>query len=93
MTIFVPGLSFQVTNDQLERSFASYGVVSFSNVVIVRETGRSRDFGFVEMPYAAAVTEAMKQLNGKIIEGKLLTVNEARPKDNSIKKIISDNIA
>lgn len=86
MNIFVSGLPFQVTNDSLQQLFTPYGVVSSGKVIMDRETGRSKGFGFVEMPDEAAAAEAMKSMNGKLIEGKPLVVNQARPKDNSFRK-------
>ena len=86
MNIFVSGLSYQMESGQLENLFTPFGAVSSSKIIMDRETGRSRGFGFVEMPDSAAATEAMSKLNGQTVEGKTLSVNEARPKDNSFKK-------
>lgn len=86
MNIFVSGLSYQMQSSQLESLFTPFGSVSSSKIIMDRETGRSRGFGFVEMPDTAAATEAMNKLNGTTIEGKTLSVNEARPKDNSFRK-------
>lgn len=86
MNIFVSGLSYQMQSTQLENLFTPFGDVSSSKIIMDRETGRSRGFGFVEMPDATAATEAMNKLNGTVVEGKTLSVNEARPKDNSFKK-------
>ena len=85
MNIFVSGLGFQVNNDQLKDLFTPYGDVTSGKIVMDRETGRSRGFGFVEMPDMASATEAMKQLHGKLVEGKSLVVNEAHPKENNRK--------
>ena len=86
MNIFVSGLGSQVSNDQLKDMFSPYGDVSSGQIVMDRETGRSRGFGFVVMPDATSATEAMKQLNGKVVEGKSLVVNEAHPKESSNRK-------
>lgn len=83
MNIFISGLSLQMASSQLENLFTPYGSVSSCKVIMDRETGRSRGFGFIEMPDAGAATEAMSKLNGQVIEGKALSVNEARPKNNN----------
>ncbi|TKK64187.1 RNA-binding protein [Ilyomonas limi] len=83
MNIFISGFSLQMDSRQLENLFTPFGSVTTSKVIMDKETGRSRGFGFVEMPDAIAATEAMSKLNGKVIEGKALSVNEARPKDNN----------
>jgi RNA recognition motif-containing protein len=83
MNIFISGLSLQMASSQLENLFTPYGSVSSCKVIMDRETGRSRGFGFIEMPDAVAATEAMSKLNGQVIEGKALSVNEARPKNNN----------
>lgn len=86
MNIFVSGLPFQTTGEQLAQLFAPYGTVSSGKIVTDRETGRSRGFGFVEMPDTAAATEAMKEMNGKMVEGRKLVVNEAHPKESNYRK-------
>ncbi len=77
--LYVGNLSFQVTSDQLRSLFESYGEVSSASVVMDRETGRSRGFGFVEMNSGGS--EAIEALDGKDFEGRALTVNEARPRE------------
>jgi RNA recognition motif-containing protein len=64
----------------LQELFERYGEVSSANIVTERETGRSRGFGFVEMPDDTAATNAIDALNDTEFEGKRITVNEARPK-------------
>lgn len=86
MNIFISGLSLQMGSSQLEKLFTPFGSVATSKVVMDKETGRSRGFGFVEMPDAVAATAAMDQLNGKVVEGKALVVNEAHPKENSFRR-------
>src|SRR5262245_17577759 len=78
--IYVGNLSFQTTSDELRELFAEYGTVTRAQVATDRETGRSRGFGFVEM--ADGGDEAIAALNGAQWEGRTLTVNEARPKEN-----------
>lgn len=77
--IYVGNLSFQVTSDDLRDLFAQYGQVSSASVVMDRDTGRSRGFGFVEMDNGG--DDAISALNGKEHEGRDLTVNEARPRE------------
>lgn len=80
MNIFVGNLSFRATNADLEELFAQYGTVDSAAIINDRDTGRSRGFGFVEMPDAAEANKAIEELNGFEHEGRALTVNEARPR-------------
>ncbi len=79
MNIYVGNLPFRTTSDDLERLFDEFGTVQSAQVITDRDTGRSRGFGFVEMPDDAART-AIEALNGQDFEGRPLTVNEARPR-------------
>lgn len=72
-------LPFSYDSASLESLFSSYGTVESASVISDRETGRSRGFGFVEMPDDAA-RQAIEELNGKDVGGRRLTVNEARPR-------------
>lgn len=83
MNIFVSNLSFQVESNDLKDFFTPYGEVSSSKVVTDRETGRSRGFGFVEMPDDAAGNEAISNLNGAEVDGRTISVSVARPKEKS----------
>jgi len=76
--LYVGNLSFSVTSERLREVFEEYGTVSSASVVTDRETGRSRGFGFVEMSDGAEA--AINGLNGTDLEGRALTVNEARPR-------------
>ena len=76
--LYVGNLSFKVTSEKLRETFEAYGTVTSASVVTDRDTGRSRGFGFVEMDSGA--DEAMNALNGKELDGRALTVNEARPR-------------
>ena len=78
--IYVGNLSFQATADDLIQAFGQYGTVTRAQVVSDRETGRSRGFGFVEM--ADGADEAIAALNGAMFQGRTLTVNEARPRED-----------
>jgi len=75
-------LNFKVEDSELRQLFEEYGEVSSANVVTDRYTGRSRGFGFVEMPDDEAAQKAMEELNQFEHQGKVLTVNEARPREN-----------
>ena len=78
MKLYVGNLGFTITDVQLESLFAQHGLVDSAAVTRNQETGRGRGFGFVEMSDPDA-RQAMKLLNGKDVEGRSLTVNEARP--------------
>ncbi|MCL2246844.1 MAG: RNA-binding protein [Lentimicrobiaceae bacterium] len=82
MNIFISNLNFKVEDGGLRQLFEEYGEVSSANVVTDRYTGRSRGFGFVEMPDDAAAQKAIEELNQFEHEGKVLTVNEARPRES-----------
>jgi len=83
MNIFVSNLSFQVESEDLKGFFTPYGEVTSSKVITDRETGKSRGFGFVEMPNDTAGNEAIKELNGAMVDGRAIKVMEARPKEQS----------
>jgi len=78
--LYVGNLSFQTTADDLREAFAAHGNVTRAQVVSDRETGRSRGFGFVEM--ADGGDEAIAALNGSQFQGRALTVNEAKPRED-----------
>lgn len=78
--IFVGNFSFSMTEGELRSLFEPYGKVDSASLVTDRDTGRSRGFGFVEMPDNAEAEKAIAALNGKDSGGRALTVNEARPK-------------
>ncbi len=80
MKIYVGNLSFNTTQQELEDLFTNYGSVQEAAVVTDRETGRSRGFGFITMPEGSEASAAIEGLNGTEIEGRALTVSEARPK-------------
>ena len=78
--IYVGNLSFDVSDSQLQEAFAAYGAVDQAKVVVDRMTGRSRGFGFVEMPKDEEANAAIEALNGSELGGRTITVNVARPK-------------
>jgi RNA recognition motif-containing protein len=82
MNIFVGNLAFTTTEQTLHVLFASYGAVDTVHILIDRETGRSRGFGFVEMADATAARAAIAGLQGQEVDGRVLTVNEARPRED-----------
>ena len=80
--IYVGNLSFNTSNNDLMDMFAEFGTVVSGNVIEDRETGRSRGFGFVEMSSQSEGEAAIAALNGKEIDGRSLTVNEAKPRED-----------
>ncbi len=82
MNIFVGNLAWTTTEDELAQLFEPFGTVEQARIATDRETGRSRGFGFVEMPDAAEAQAAIEELHGASIGGRPLTVNEARPRED-----------
>jgi RNA recognition motif-containing protein len=82
MKLYVGNLSFQTSSDDLQNLFSQAGSVESASVVEDRETGRSRGFGFVEMASKEEGEAAISQFNGKEFNGRNLTVNEAKPREN-----------
>ena len=80
MNLYVGNLSFNTSSDELREIFAAHGTVTSAQIVMDRETGRSRGFGFVEMSDGG--DRAIQALNGANIGGRSLTVNEARPRED-----------
>ncbi len=80
--LFVGSLSYGVTDDQLQQAFADAGTVVSAKVIVDRETGRSKGFGFVEMSSDEEAQNAIKMLNGKDLDGRAIAVSEARPQEN-----------
>ncbi len=81
MNIYVGNLDYQVTSEDLREAFAEFGEVSSVNVIIDRETGRSKGFGFIEMPDDSAAEQAINGLNGSPIMGRNMKVNQAKPRE------------
>ena len=81
MNIYVGNVSYDLTEKELEELFAEFGSVSAARIITDRTTGRSKGFGFVEMDNKAEGEEAIKQLDGKEMNGRTLKVNEARPRE------------
>ena len=80
MKLYVGNLPYTTTGEELQSAFAPFGEVATANVVQDRDSGRSRGFGFVEMPNATEANAAIEGLNGQDFNGRNLVVNEARPR-------------
>lgn len=78
--LYVGNLTYGVNDADLQQMFAEHGTVQSAQVIMDRDTGRSKGFGFVEMGSDQEAQAAIKALNGKEVDGRALTVNEARPK-------------
>lgn len=78
--LYVGNLSYSVNNGDLEGLFRPYGTVESANVIMDRSTGQSKGFGFVEMSSAQDAKASIAALHGKAVDGRNLTVNEARPR-------------
>ena len=79
--LYVGNLSYNTTNDALTQLFAPHGKVDSAEVIMDRMTGRAKGFGFVEMSTDAEAQAAIAALNGQQVDGRAITVNEARPKE------------
>ena len=80
MNIYVGNLAFSLTEEQLREAFEAHGEVSSAKIISDRDTGRSKGFGFVEMPNDGEANAAIDDLNGKDLNGRPVRVNEARPR-------------
>jgi RNA recognition motif-containing protein len=79
--LYVGNLAYSVRDDSLEQAFAQFGAVTSAKVMMDRETGRSKGFGFVEMGSDAEAQAAINGMNGQPLEGRAIVVNEARPRE------------
>jgi cold-inducible RNA-binding protein len=79
--LFVGGLPFATTDEELKELFGAHGTVSYAKVITDRDTGRSKGFGFVEFENDDEGKAAEKAMNGSDIGGRSITVNEARPRE------------
>lgn len=79
--LYVGNLAYSVRDESLQEAFSQFGAVTSAKVMMDRETGRSKGFGFVEMSSAAEAQAAMNAMNGQPLEGRPLVVNEARPRE------------
>ena len=80
MNIFVGNLSFDATEDDVRQAFEAHGTVSSANLIMDRETGRPRGFGFVEMPNDEEARKAIEAIHETDIAGRAVNVNEAKPR-------------
>ncbi|HHP7241705.1 MAG TPA: RNA recognition motif domain-containing protein [Cyclobacteriaceae bacterium] len=82
MNIFVAKLNYQTSSEDLRSYFENYGEVSSAKVIMDRDTGRSKGFGFVEMDDDQEANEAIEELNETVLDGNTIVVKKARPKEN-----------
>lgn len=82
MNIYVGNLAYGVTEDDLREAFSAFGEVSRANVIMDRDTGRSKGFGFVEMPDNSQAEAAINGMNDKELSGRAIRVNEAKPRED-----------
>lgn len=82
MDIYVGNLSYDMTVDELREAFEQHGEVANTKIIMDRETGRSKGFGFVEMPNDSEGEAAISELNGAMLRGRTARVNQARPRSN-----------
>ncbi|HQI01772.1 MAG TPA: RNA-binding protein [Deltaproteobacteria bacterium] len=80
MNIYVGNLSWEVTGEDLQKTFEAFGKVESANVIMDKYSGKSKGFGFVEMPSREEAQAAIQGVNGKDLKGRNITVNEARPR-------------
>lgn len=81
MNLYVGNLSFNTSEDDVRQAFAAHGTVTAVRIITDRDTGQSRGFGFVEMENSDSAQTAMTALNGQDLDGRALTINEARPRE------------
>lgn len=86
MNMFISNLGFKTNDDDLRKLFEPFGQVTSAKVITDRMTGNSRGFGFVEMTSSTEAGDAMNKLTGKEIEGRAITVSEAKPKEDKTGK-------
>lgn len=80
--LYVGNLAYSVRDDSLQQAFSQFGTVTSAKVMMDRETGRSKGFGFVEMGSDAEAQAAINGMNGQALEGRAVVVNEARPRED-----------
>ncbi len=82
MNVYVGNLSYSTSSEELREVFEKFGEVTSANVISDRDSGRSKGFGFVEMSDDAQAKQAIENLNGTDLDGRTITVNEARPRES-----------
>ncbi len=80
MRIYIGNMPYSITSEDLSEMFGEYGHVQDATVIMDRETGRSKGFGFIEMPNNSEADRAIKELNSTQLQGRMITVNQARPR-------------
>lgn len=80
MNIYVGNLDFKVSEEDLQKVFEEYGTVSSAKIIVDKFSGRSKGFGFIEMDNKSEAMEAIKELNGSVLETREIVVNEAKPR-------------
>ena len=83
MNIFVGNLAWEVAEEDLKTAFSEYGQVDSARIITDRYSGRSRGFGFVEMPSDTEARTAIEGLNGKDLKGRAMTVDESKPRERT----------
>ena len=91
MNIFIAGLSFKVNDADLAGLFEEYGAISSAKVVVDRQTGRSKGYGFVEMEDDDAATKAISELNEAEFDGRKISVTEAKPREERPRRSFDNN--
>ena len=86
MNIYVGNLPHATTESELSDTFSEYGSVTSASIITDRDTGKSRGFGFIEMPDEGDAAKAVQELNGQELGGRALRVNEARPREQRSNK-------
>jgi RNA recognition motif-containing protein len=81
MNIFIAGLNFRLSDSDLVTLFEGYGTVNSARVIVDRQTGKSKGYGFVEMEDDSSARKAIAELNGSEFDGRTISVSEARPKE------------
>lgn len=81
MNLYVGNLAFEVSEDDLRTAFGEYGTLESVNLIMDRQSGRSKGFGFVEMPDNSEADAAIKGLNGLNLKGRNIKVNQAKPRE------------
>ena len=82
MNIYVGNMAYSVTEDDLREAFAPFGTITSANLIMDKFSGRSKGFGFVEMADNSEADAAIKGLNGTDLQGRNLTVNQAKPRED-----------
>ena len=91
MNIFIAGLSFKVNDADLASLFEEYGAISSAKVVVDRQTGRSKGYGFVEMEDEEAAAKAISELNEAEFDGRKISVSEAKPREERPRRSFDNN--